>query len=146
MIKVEKLLTNKDGELWTLGPDNTVLEAIQLMDEKNIGSVAVVKDDQLIGIFTERDYTRKLILKGRSSMDTPLKEVMTRRVHYARPEQDVEQCMAMMTEYRIRHLPVMQDDKLIGMISIGDVVKDIIAEQKYMIEHLEQTLSWEENY
>jgi CBS domain-containing protein len=108
--------------------------------------VVVLLNDELIGIMSERDYARKVVLKGLSSRETPVKDIMTRRVFHTAPEQSVDECMAVMTKNRIRHLPVMQDNRVIGMISIGDVVKDIIAEQQDKIEHLEQSITWSESY
>jgi len=119
-------------------PDDTVLDAIQLMADKNVGSVLVVENGKLIGIFTERHYSRNVFLKGRSSPKTQIRDVMARNVICVAPERTVEECMALMTEKRVRHLPVLDDEQLVGIISIGDLVKGIISDQKYTIEQLER--------
>lgn len=137
MTIVNQLLRSKGFDVWSVSPDTTVLDALHLMAEKNIGAVPVMVEDQVVGIFSERDYARKVILKGRAAKNTPVKEIMTERVVFVRPDQTVEECMALMTDKRIRHLPVMKDGRLAGIISIGDVVKAIISEQEVMIGHLE---------
>ncbi len=146
MTNVGKLLEEKGSAVWHVTPDDTVFDAIKLMDEKGIGALAVLVDGTLAGIISERDYARKVILKGRSSKKTRVKDIMTRHIFYTFPEQDVEECLVVMSEHHIRHLPVMQNDKIIGMISLGDVVKDIIKEQKDKIAHLEHYITWEESY
>ena len=146
MATVETLLASKEKTVWSISPTNTVYAAIQMMDEKGIGALAVTHNDNLVGILSERDYARKVILKGRSSSETNVDDIMTRDVLYTFPGQSVEDCMVMMTEHHIRHMPVMQNKTLVGMISLGDVVKEIIKEQKIKIEHLEQTISWGESY
>lgn len=146
MTTVEKLLEARNSDIWHIGPDDTVYNAIKLMNEKKIGALAVVLDDELIGIISERDYARKVILKDRSSKDTKVKDIMTSRVFHTYPQQKIEECMAVMSEHHIRHLPVMVNNKLTGMISIGDVVKEIISDQQFKIEQLEHTISWEESY
>ena len=146
MISVGKLLENKGDELWITQPDDTVFDALKLMDEKGAGALAVISQDSLVGIISERDYARKVILKGRQSKETRVKEIMTRQVYHTFPEQDVEDCLAVMTKHHIRHLPVISNNKVIGMISMGDVVKDILVEQKQEIEHLEHYISWEESF
>ena len=115
-----------------------MLDALRLMAEKEVGALVVLENERLAGIFSERDYARKVILHGKSSKDTPVREIMTAKVVYVRPEQSVEECMALMTDKRIRHLPVLQDQRVIGVISIGDVVKEVISEQRFVIEQLEQ--------
>jgi CBS domain-containing protein len=138
MTTVSKLLRAKGNDIWSVTPDTMVYEALKLMADKNIGAVLAISEDRVEGIFSERDYARKVILKGKSSKETPVSEIMTRGVIFVRPDQSVEECMAVMTDKRIRHLPVLQDDKkLAGIISIGDVVKTIILEQEVMINHLE---------
>ncbi|MGD8927082.1 MAG: CBS domain-containing protein, partial [Thioalkalispiraceae bacterium] len=117
-----------------------------LMDEKGIGALVVTHNDRLVGILSERDYARKVVLKGRSSRDTSVDEIMTRDVLYTVPEQDIEDCMVMMSEHHIRHMPVMQNGILVGMVTLGDVVNEIIKEQQIKIKHLEQTISWGESY
>lgn len=116
------------------------------MEEKGIGAVIVLRDDELVGIMSERDYARKVILKDRASRDTKVKDIMTRRVFHTMLDHSIEHCMAVMTQHRIRHLPVVENKKVVGMISIGDVVKNIIAEQQDTIEHLEHCVSWSESY
>ncbi len=138
MRTVQQLLDEKGHDIQSVHPDDSVFDAIQKLANANIGSLIVVEDDRPVGIFTERDYARNVILKGKSSPTTQVRDIMTTPVIYARPEQTVEQCMAVMTEKHIRHLPVLDGEKLTGMISIGDLVKSIIADQKYTIEQLEQ--------
>jgi len=128
MITVGELLDNKGHGIWSVTPENTVFDAIKLMDEKGVGALAVVKDDALVGMISERDYARQVILKGRSSNDTKVKEIMSSQVYYTFPTQTVDDCMVVMSERRIRHLPVLKGDELVGMVSIGDLIKDIIAE------------------
>ena len=138
MRTVQQLLDEKGHDIQAIHPDDSVFDAIQKLADANIGSLIVVEDDRPVGIFTERDYARSVVLKGKSSPTTPVRDIMTTRVIYVQPEQTVEECMAIMTDKHIRHLPVLRDKKLIGMISIGDLVKSIIADQKYTIEQLEQ--------
>ena len=138
MRTVQQLLDDKGHEIQSVHPDDSVFDAIQKLASANIGSLIVIEDDRPVGIFTERDYARNVILKGKSSPTTQIREVMTTRVIYVQPEQTVEECMAIMTDKHIRHLPVLRDEKLIGMISIGDLVKSIIADQKFTIEQLQQ--------
>lgn len=146
MTTVAELLKQKEPEIYSISPNNTVLDAIKLMDQKGIGALAVLLNGELAGIISERDYARKVILKGRSSSETRVKEIMTSHVYYTFPAQDTEVCMVMMTEHHIRHLPVVEDRKMVGMISLGDVVKDVIKEQKDKIKSLENYISWEESY
>jgi CBS domain-containing protein len=141
MQTVKELLDAKGHQVWSIAPDASVFEAIQLMAEKEVGALLVMETDKLVGIISERDYARKVILKGRSSQETPIQEIMTTRVMYAHPDQQIEECMALMTEKRIRHLPVLEGERVLGMISIGDLVKTIIAEQQFMIEQLEHYIS-----
>jgi CBS domain-containing protein len=136
MTTVQQLLDQKGPEVWTVDPDSSVLDAIKLMDDKDVGSIVVARNSEPIGIFTERHDTRNVFLKGRSSPTTPVGEVMARRVVCARPDQTIEECMAIMTEKRVRHLPVLQEKKLIGLVSIGDLVKSKIADQKFTIDQL----------
>ena len=146
MVQIKNLLEQKGHDIWSINPENTVLEAIKLMDDKSVGALAVINELNLVGIISERDYARKVILKDRSSRHTKVKDIMTRKVFHTVPEQDINECMAIMSEHNIRHLPVIQDNQLIGMISLGDVVKEIIAEQQYKIENLEHSISWSESY
>ena len=137
MNTVKQLLEGKTIRLLSISPDASVFEALQLMAAKDVGALVVLEGERLAGIFSERDYARKVILHGKASKDTPVHEIMTHKVVCVRPEQSVEECMAVMTDKRIRHLPVLQDKKVIGVISIGDVVKEVISEQRLMIEQLE---------
>jgi len=137
MTTVQQLLQTKGHDVWSIGPDASVFEALQLMAEKDVGALVVRDGDQIAGIISERDYARSIALKDRSSRTTPVGEIMTRRVLYVRPYQDIEECMALMTERRLRHLPVLDGGRLIGVISIGDVVKHIITERDFLIEQLE---------
>jgi len=127
----------------TITPEASVFDAIQLMADKNIGALLVMEAEEVAGIITERDYARKIVLMSRSSKQTPVREIMTSTVMYVRPDQTSEECMVLMTENRLRHLPVIDDGRLLGIISIGDLVKDIIAEQKFTIEQLELYISGE---
>jgi CBS domain-containing protein len=124
--------------VWAIPPDASVYEAIKLMADKEVGALLVMDGQRLVGIVSERDYARKVILQGKSSRDTPIREIMTGKVFYVRPDQTVEDCMALMTARRIRHLPVLDDDRVIGVVSIGDLVKAVISEQEVRIQQLEQ--------
>ena len=134
---VKHLLEQKGRSLWTIDPDATVLDAIAKMAEKDIGSLVVMDGEELIGIITERHYSRNVILKGKTSPTTHVRDIMESKVIYVRPEQSVELCMALMTEKRVRHLPVLEGKKVIGIISIGDLLKAIISKQQYFIDELE---------
>lgn len=131
------LKSKRDPAVYTIAPTATVFDALKLMAEKEIGGLLVMDGDKVVGIFTERDYARKVALMARSSKETLVREVMTSPVMYVRPDQTSEECMALMTENRLRHLPVLDNGRLIGLISIGDLVKDIISEQQFIIEQLE---------
>jgi CBS domain-containing protein len=128
----------KGSDVWHIAPDACVYDALRLMADKGVGALVVLEGEELVGIISERDYARKVILKDKSSMDTPVKEIMTSKVISLNPEQSIQECMALMTDKRIRHLPVLEDDRLVGIISIGDVVKAIISQQEFMIEQLER--------
>ena len=141
MVTISELLGKKGHEVWSLGPDALVYEAIELMAEKEVGALMVMEGPKAVGLISERDYVRKVILKGRSSKDTKIREIMSTHVVCARPEQIIEECMAIMTAKRVRHLPVMGADRLLGIISIGDLVKAIINEQKFVIDQLEHYIS-----
>ena len=143
MKTVASILKSKDSSVvHTIGPNASVFEAIKLMSEKNVGALVVMNGDQVVGIVSERDYARKIVLLARSSKDTPLRDVMNSPVTCVRPHQTNDECMALMTEKRFRHLPVLgDDDRLIGLISIGDLVKDIISEQQFIIEQLEHYIT-----
>ena len=134
---VKDILRTKGSEVWTVAPDVSVYEALQLMAEKNIGALLVTHHERPVGIFSERDYARKVILEGRSSLNTTVEEIMTVRLIVVSPAQTIDECMALMTQGHIRHLPVMENDKLVGVISIGDVVKQIMSDQEIQIEQLE---------
>ena len=138
---VNQLLKGKGQNVWSVEPDTPVFQALELMAEKNCGAVLVLKADRLVGILSERDYARKVILKGKSSKNTLVKSIMSTRVVCIRTDQTVNDCMALMTDKRIRHLPVLQDKKLVGVISIGDVVKAVISEQEFIIHQLENYIS-----
>jgi CBS domain-containing protein len=141
MAFVRQLLENKGGNVWSISPEATVFEALQIMAEKNCGALVVLEGNTLKGIFSERDYARKVILKGKTSKETPVKEIMTTDVHTVRPDQTIEDCMALMTDKRIRHLPVVEAGKLIGVISIGDVVKAVIYDKEFTIKQLENYIT-----
>ena len=137
MTTLEILLQGKGHDVWSVHPDDTVLDAIKMLAEKDIGALIVIKDDKPVGIFTERDYARNVYLKGKSSLDTAVRDVMVTPVICVKPDQSVNECMTLMTERRFRHLPVMNGDELVGMVSIGDLVKSVIAEQQFTIEQME---------
>jgi CBS domain-containing protein len=138
---VKNILDIKGNDIWQVAPDDSVLDAIRMMADKGIGALLVMDGENLAGIVSERDYARKVILKGRSSEKTPVKDIMTSEVVCANPEQSVEECMSLMTENRIRHLPVKQDEKVVGVLSIGDLVKAIIEEQHFTIKQLEMYIT-----
>jgi CBS domain-containing protein len=142
MKTVKELLRVKGYQVWSIGPDATVYEALTLMAEKDVGALLVLDNaGQLVGILSERDYARKIVLKGKTSRETPVREIMTEKVVWVRPDQTIEECMALMTNKHIRHLPVMEEGRLLGVISIGDVVKDIISEQEFVIAQLENYIT-----
>jgi len=141
MKTVSQLLRTKGQAILSVSPEIPVFEALQVMAEKNVGALLVVEGGELVGIFSERDYARKVILKGKSSKDTPVQEIMSSHVLYVRPEQTIEDCMALMTDKRVRHLPVLEQGKIAGVISIGDVVKALIAEQQFIIEQLQNYIT-----
>ncbi|HSN39537.1 MAG TPA: CBS domain-containing protein [Burkholderiales bacterium] len=137
MKTVRQLLQAKGSTVHSVTPETRVIDALRLMAEKNIGAVLVVADGRIAGIMTERDYARKVILLGKSSHDIPVREIMSDKVVSVKPGQTVEECMTLMTNKRIRHLPVKDGDKLVGLLSIGDLVKEMIAEQEQTIRQLE---------
>jgi CBS domain-containing protein len=138
MKSVAEILRSKPEQtVHTITPSASVFDAVKLMAEKSIGALLVIEDMKIDGIITERDYARKIVLVGRSSKETPVRDIMTSPVMYVRPDETNEECMALMTDNRVRHLPVIDNGKLIGLISIGDLVKDIISEQKFIIDQLE---------
>ena len=130
------ILKNKAGAIWSLSPDATVYAAIAMMAEKAVGALLVMREGTLVGIISERDYARKVILQGRSSKDTLVQEIMTSSVITVTPEHSVDESMRIITQHRIRHLPVLEHDKLVGIVSIGDLVKAIISDQAQTIDHL----------
>ena len=134
---VSGILARKGDRVFSIGPDRTVFDALKLMAEKNIGALMVVKDDRLLGVVSERDYSRKVILHGRSSKETLVREIMTPEPLVASPDEKIAECMQLMTERRVRHLPVIEAGRVVGMVSIGDLVKAVIAEQQQQIEQLE---------
>jgi CBS domain-containing protein len=137
MTTIKQVLDGKGHDVLTVKPGDTVLHALEQMARKNVGAVIVVENDVPVGIFTERDYARSVILKGRSSSNTPVRDIMIADVVFVQPEQTVDECMAIMTDKRFRHLPVLQEGKLVGIVSIGDLVKTIIDQQKFTIEQLQ---------
>lgn len=136
MTTVRQLLDQKGRNVWSIHPDATVFEAMAKMAEKDVGSLVVMDGEKLVGIITERHYARNIVLKGKTSPTTRVGEIMERRVICVAPEQTVEQCMAVMSDKRVRHLPVLEGEKVIGIISIGDLVKNIIGDQKFIIDQL----------
>lgn len=140
MKTVRELLEGKGGTVWTVHPDQYVYEAIHLMAEKDVGALVVAVFDKVVGIVSERDYARKVILRGVSSRHTPVREIMSRKVYYVRPEQTAEECLALMTEKRCRHLPVLDKEKLLGIVTIGDAVKALLAGKEFRTEELENVL------
>jgi CBS domain-containing protein len=142
MKKVAQILRSKsDPTVHTVVPTASMFDALKLMAEKNIGALLIMEGETIVGMLSERDYARKIVLMGRSSKETPVRDVMTCPVMYVGPQQSTEECMALMTEKRLRHLPVLDGGKLIGLISIGDLVKDIISEQNFVIEQLQCYIS-----
>ena len=141
MRTVRDILETKGRDVWSIEPGAMVYDAVKLMADKQIGALLVLQGGKLAGIVSERDYARKIILQGRSSLTTQVREIMTSRVVYVEPERNIEECMALMTAKRIRHLPVVEADRLCGVISIGDLVKAIIAEQQFIIQQLERYIT-----
>lgn len=137
MVTVRDLLRRKGNTVWTIGPDETVFDGLKLMAEKEIGALVVVEDHRVVGIVSERDYARKVILVGKTSRETAVRDVMTPKVCYVSPDRTSEECMAIMTEKAVRHLPVLEHGDLVGIVSIGDVVKSVISEQEFIIGQLE---------
>ena len=135
--KVKDVLRAKGHQIWAVSPDDTVFNALQLMADENIGSVLVMDGETLVGILSERDYARKVILRGKASRSLPVSEIMTRNVMVVHPDESIDRCMTLMTQKHIRHLPVVEDDKVVGVVSIGDVVKTVIEDQAFLLSQLE---------
>ena len=140
-VPISSLLHHKGSTVWHISPEATVFDAIQLMSDKNIGALPVMSHDHLVGIFTERDYTRKIALAGKTSKQTLVKEILSAKVVTVAPDESVEECMRLMTEHRIRHLPVVQNEEVVGIISIGDLVNWIISAQDAAIAQMESYIS-----
>ena len=140
-MKVKEILAGKGHNVWSIEPGASVFDAMKLMAEKGVGALIVREGERVAGVISERDYARKVILEGRSSPTTEVREIMTSHVLYAGPDHTIEECMAIMTDKRIRHLPVLDGGRLMGVISIGDLVKTIISEQQFRIEQLEKYIS-----
>ena len=138
MNTVSQILKAKGKEIWSISSHATVFEALQMLADKDVGALLVVDEGKLVGIFSERDYARKVILKGKSSKETSVGELMTKEVLYVSPTDTIENCMALMTAKRIRHLPVLENDRLVGIVTIGDLVNQTISEQQFTIQELEK--------
>ncbi|HEV2438011.1 MAG TPA: CBS domain-containing protein [Verrucomicrobiae bacterium] len=140
-VPISALLHHKDAALWSIAPEATVFEAIQLMADKNIGSLLVMSGDRLVGVFTERDYTRKVALQGKRSKETQVREILSGKIISVTPQHTVEECMRLMTENRVRHLPVLENGKAVGVVSIGDLVNWTISAQDAAIAQMEQYIA-----
>ena len=138
---VEQMLKQKGRDVWTIPPNATVMEALKLMAEKNVGALVVTHDDEVVGIISERDYARKVVLRNRASINTKVKEIMTDKVYYVGPKTTAEECLTLTVQQNIRHLPVLKNGDLVGMISIGDVVKAVIGEQETELRQLSDYIS-----
>ena len=141
MTTIAQLLNTKGNQVWSVEPKATIFKALEIMSEKEIGALLVMENGKLTGIFSERDYARKVILKGKSSKETQVGELMTKKVFYMDPQKTINDCMAMMTAKRIRHVPVIEDNQVMGIVTIGDVVNQIISEQEVTINHLENYIT-----
>ncbi len=141
MKSVHDILKSKGHDIWSVRPDDTVFDSLKVMADKGVGALLVMDGDKLVGIVTERDYARKVILEGKSSKSSQVSEVMTRQVLCVTPQQTIDECMALMTDKRARHLPVLQNKKVIGIVSIGDLVKAMINEQQVLIDHLQHYIA-----
>ncbi|HSU55255.1 MAG TPA: CBS domain-containing protein [Candidatus Dormibacteraeota bacterium] len=138
---INEILQNKTSAVWSVTPDTMVFDAIQMMSDKNIGALLVIERGKLVGILTERDYTRKVALKGKSSKQTPVREILTGKLIHVTPHHTVEDCMRLMTEHRVRHLPVLEDNQIVGIVSIGDLVNWTISAQTSAISQLQTYIS-----
>lgn len=138
---VKNILDSKGSDIWSIKPEDSVLDAIKMMAEKRVGALLVMENEKLVGIISERDYARKVILQGRASDTTRVREIMSGDVIYTVPEETVENCMSLMTDHHIRHLPIVENEKVVGVLSIGDLVKAIIEEQHFTIRQLEMYIS-----
>jgi CBS domain-containing protein len=138
---ISEILSHKGNQVWSISPDETVFDAIEFMAEKNIGALLVTQDGRLVGILTERDYTRKVALKGKSSKQTAVKEILSGQVIHVTPDHTVEDCMRLMTDHLVRHLPVLESDQIVGLVSIGDLVNWIITAQTSTINQLQTYIS-----
>jgi CBS domain-containing protein len=134
---VSEILKTKGSNVWSITPQASVYDALKSMADKGVGALIVIDAGKVVGIFSERDYARKIVLQGRWSKETPVADVMTESVYYVPPWRTIDECMALMTEKHVRHLPVLEDGKLVGLVSIGDVVRAIISEQRFTIQQLE---------
>ncbi len=141
MKTVRQLLKEKGREVWSVSPYETAYRALEVMAEKNVGALLVIRDGRLVGIFSERDYARKVILKGKSSKETSVGELMSKKVYFVSPDDTMEDCMALITEKRVRHLPVFEQDEMVGILSIGDVVNEVISEHQFTIRELENYIT-----
>jgi CBS domain-containing protein len=141
MKTVRDIIETKGRDVWSIPPEATVFDALKTMADKNVGALLVLDGEIVAGILSERDYARKVILHGRSSKELKVKEIMSSKVYFVSPEQNIEDCMTLFTNKRVRHLPVLENERLAGVISIGDVVKAIITEQKSTIKHLENYIT-----
>ncbi len=141
MITVKEILKKKTGGVWTISPQDSVYRALEVMAEKDVGALVVVEKERVVGMFSERDYARNVVLKGKTSKDTSVSELMDINVCYVRPEQTLDECMALFTEKRVRHLPVLEMEKLIGLVSIGDAVKQCLADKELKIQQLENYIT-----
>jgi CBS domain-containing protein len=138
---ISEILSHKGSQVWSIAPEAMVFDAIQMMADKNIGALLVTEGQKLVGILTERDYTRKIALKGKSSKQTAVREILSGEVIHVTPEHTVEECMRLMTDHRVRHLPVLEGDKIAGVVSIGDLVNWIISAQSHTINQLQTYIS-----
>ena len=141
MITVRDILDRKGRQVWSVSPDDTVYEALELMSERRIGALMVMERGRLVGVVSERDYARKVALAGKNSREIPVRAIMTSKVYCVSPSNTIEECMAIMTEKSVRHLPVIEGDRLDGVTSIGDVVKSVISHQEFIIEQLEHFIA-----